>query len=108
MSKTPEGEVRKWFIKELKKEFGEHLYTQINHQSRYTTRGIPDLTICAEGVTVWVELKAAGGKTTPLQDKKIKEIRSAKGAATVLIGKDVQKLACIVQYIKELSKVRAQ
>jgi len=105
MPKTPEGEVRKWFLKELKKEFGPKIYIQINHQSRYTSRGIPDITLCILGVVLWVELKSATGKLSDLQRIRMAEIRAAGGHATTLIGKDAQKFSRIVQFIRSKAKL---
>ena len=48
-------------------------------------RGDPDFILCVRGLFVALELKARGGKVTPLQEYRLKEIRE-RGEGVVLVA----------------------
>ena len=50
----------------------------------FSTAGILDLTLCVKGKFVAVELKAEKGKTSPLQEAHIQQIKDSGGMAIVL------------------------
>ena len=50
----------------------------------FSTAGVLDLTLCVNGKFVGVELKAEKGKTSPLQEAHIKQIKNSGGIAIVL------------------------
>jgi len=54
------------------------------HGGMYGTAGIPDIIICYKGKFVALEAKRPGGKLTKLQEKTIKDIRAAEGAAYIV------------------------
>ena len=55
----------------------------------FQTAGIPDLLCIRGGIAVFLEVKVAPNKPTPLQLQRIKEIKEVGGAeATVVYGVD--------------------
>jgi hypothetical protein len=46
--------------------------------------GVPDRIVILDGHVIFVELKAPGGKTRPLQDVRISELRAAGARVDVL------------------------
>ena len=50
----------------------------------FSTAGVLDLTLCVNGRYVGVELKAEKGKTSPLQEVHIQQIKDSGGIAIVL------------------------
>lgn len=58
------------------------------HEGGRNKRGIPDLSMTLYGFAIFVELKAGKNKATPLQLKRIEEIRSAGGFADVVRSVD--------------------
>lgn len=53
--------------------------------------GVPDFILCVCGAFVAIELKAPGGKTTPLQAHTIEQIQKAGGRAVVCDSLDAVK-----------------
>lgn len=64
------------------------------HACGYSKSGIPDLAIICLGCSLWVELKAAKGKASPIQLRRIDEIREAQGQ--VRICRSVREVAAFV------------
>ena len=54
------------------------------HGSMYGQAGVPDLLICLRGRFIAMEIKAPGGKVTPLQESNITQINNAGGAAYIV------------------------
>lgn len=83
---TPEGLVKKHIVAELtqlKKE-GNPIWWFFPVGGRFGKSGVPDITGVIDKRFFAIEVKAAGGKTTALQDKAIAEIISAGGKACVI------------------------
>lgn len=82
MAATPEGKVKE-AVKRLLRERGIWYYMPV--QSGMGVVGIPDFICCWKGQFLAIETKAPGkrGSTTPNQDRRIAEIRSANGLALV-------------------------
>ena len=57
----------------------------------FTPVGIPDLIACVNGRFVGIELKKQKGKTTPLQDYNLEQIKKSGGIAIVLRPSDFEK-----------------
>ena len=47
-------------------------------------KGIPDIAVCYKGKYLALEVKRPGGKTTPLQDINLRQIRDSGGKAEVV------------------------
>ena len=58
------------------------------HGSAFSSRGVPDILICANGKFIAVELKVGDNKPTPLQAEYVKRIGQAGGTALVIYGFD--------------------
>jgi len=54
------------------------------HSSAYTTYGVPDILCSVNGIFLALELKAEGGKATPLQEQVIAKINLMGGIAHVV------------------------
>lgn len=54
------------------------------HGSAFSSRGVPDLLICAKGKFIAVELKVGNNKPTPLQADYLERIRCAGGITHVI------------------------
>lgn len=95
---TPEGRVKKDIRKWLK-DRGVWFYMPV--QSGMGVVGIPDFVCCWAGRFLAIEAKAPGkrGNTTPNQDHRIAEIRSAGGIAVVV--DDVSQLTEIERLFHE-------
>ncbi len=46
--------------------------------------GIPDIAIVFHGLAIYLEVKAPGGRVSPLQEHRMKQIRAAGGIAEVV------------------------
>lgn len=54
------------------------------HGSAFSSRGVPDLLICAKGQFIAVELKVGDNKPTPLQADYLERISCAGGMTHVI------------------------
>ena len=70
----------------------------------FTKKGIPDLLCCINGHFVAIEVKAANGKPSELQEWNVKKIRDAKGIAIVLYPKDFPRFKRMVETLKKSDK----
>jgi len=59
------------------------------HNNGYGEKGTPDILGCYRGRFFAIEVKAAGGKTTPLQEQRLKEWK-ASGALACVAGPDFE------------------
>lgn len=70
----------------------------------FTKKGIPDLLCCINGHFVAIEVKAANGKPSELQEWNVKKIKEAKGIAMVLYPKDFPRFKRMVETLKKSDK----
>ena len=82
---TPEARLTTAVVRRLKvmRAAGEPIWWLKLAGSPMQKRGVPDLLIIYKSRVVFVELKAPGGKLTPLQAQRIREIKAAGGEAVV-------------------------
>ena len=73
---TPEAKVKAVVVRQLK-ELGAYYFYPVT--GGYGKSGVPDIVGCYEGLFFGFECKAGSNKTTPLQDKNLKEIHVAGG-----------------------------
>ena len=78
MAMTPEAKVKKKVAEALKK-LGVYYFYPVT--GGYGRSGVPDIVGCYNGKFFGIECKAGKGKTTPLQDMNINQIRAAGGIA---------------------------
>lgn len=78
---TSERALRVRVVKALKRE-GYVVYSQVTGFGGLVGR--PDLVVCARGRFIALELKRPGGRVTPLQAQRLKEVRAAGGVAAVV------------------------
>lgn len=89
MALTPEAKVKA----KVKKVLDEHgVYHFSPYQAGMGRAGIPDIICCCNGRFLAVECKAGKGKTTPLQDREIEQIRSHRGVALVINENNLDEL----------------
>lgn len=81
MAATPEAKV-KAKIKAILKE--HNVYYAMPIGTGYGNSGVPDFLCCVNGKFVAIEAKAGKGTTTALQEKNLREIRTAGGLALVV------------------------
>jgi hypothetical protein len=58
------------------------------HGSAATRQGVPDRLICYRGFFIASETKKPGGRTTPIQEHELRQIREAGGVAIVSFDVD--------------------
>lgn len=94
MALTPERKVKQQVV-DILKEYGVYyFFPAANGLGR---AGIPDIIVCAYGSFLAIECKAAGGTTTKLQERELREIRRAGGTAMVINEENVQSLRPVLQ-----------
>ena len=73
---TPEAKVKKKVVAQLK-DLGAYYFYPVT--GGYGRSGVPDIVGCYDGKFFGIECKAGKNKPTPLQEKNLKEIRTAGG-----------------------------
>jgi Holliday junction resolvase len=81
MASTPESKVKDK-IKDLLKKHGVYYAMPIG--TGFGNSGVPDFLCCVGGKFLAIEAKAGKGKPTALQEKNMRDIRSAGGRALVV------------------------
>jgi len=97
MADTPEKKV-KTKVKRLLEENGVYHFSP--YQAGMGRAGIPDIICCCNGRFLAVECKAGKGKTTPLQDREIEQIRSHGGVALVINENNLDELKEALEWLK--------
>jgi len=87
MAKTPEVKVKDKVVKILK-ELGCYYFYPVT--GGYGGSGVPDIIVCHNGKFIGIECKAGKGKTTPLQDKNLRDIIAAGGTAVVVNESNIE------------------
>ena len=93
MAMTPEAKVKKKVAEALKK-LGVYYFYPVT--GGYGRSGVPDIVGCYNGKCFGIECKAGKGKTTPLQDMNINQIRAAGGIAAVVNEDNLHTVADIL------------
>jgi Holliday junction resolvase len=78
---TPEAKVKKKVVAQLK-DLGAYYFYPVT--GGYGRSGVPDIIGCYDGKFFGIECKAGKNKPTPLQEKNLKEIRTAGGIDMVV------------------------
>lgn len=86
---TPEAKVKKR-IKDILQELQCYNFSPIG--GAYSSRGVPDIVGCLNGVFFGIEAKAGKGETTALQDRELQRIRDAGGIALVVNEENIEEL----------------
>lgn len=81
MAQTPEAKVKRIVVSQLKK-LGAYYFYPVT--GGYGKSGVPDIICCYRGHFVAIECKAGNNKPTALQEKNLREISEAGGAALVV------------------------
>ena len=89
MAATPEAKV-KAKIKKILKDHGVYYAMPIG--TGYGSSGVPDFLCCVNGKFVAIEAKAGKGTTTALQEKNLRDIRTAGGTAMVVNETNLEEL----------------
>ena len=93
MPATPEAKV-KAKIKDLLKAHNAYYVMPIG--TGYGNSGVPDFICCVNGQFLAIEAKAGNNKPTALQEKNIRDIRTAGGIALV-VNEDLDDLKAIIE-----------
>ena len=81
MAATPEKKVKNKVVEVLKAHGVYYFFPATFGMGR---GGVPDIVCCYRGKFLAVECKAGAGKTTALQERELKRIGEAGGAALVI------------------------
>tara|TARA_R110000765_G_scaffold33375_3_gene76516 strand:+ start:76 stop:375 length:300 start_codon:yes stop_codon:yes gene_type:complete len=87
---TPEAKVKKVVAKQLKELAAYYFYPVTGG---YGNSGVPDIVGCYGGMFFGIECKAGKNKPTPLQEKNLKDIRSAGGLDWVVDERNMYDVA---------------
>ena len=98
MSLTPEGKVKTWLDKQLKKRY-PNIWFYKAPGGRFGKAGTPDVLCCIDGHFVAIEVKAIGGTVTLKQSIEQDLIRKAGGMAVTIYGKAEEVFETIDQFI---------
>ena len=97
MALTPEAKVKHKVVA-LLKAYGAYYFFSSTHG--YGRSGIPDITVCMQGVFLGIESKANGGKPTELQKRELAAIHAAGGIALVVDETNLKELETILENIR--------
>lgn len=67
------------------------------HGNQFSQVGVPDLLVCYKGKFLGIEIKNETGKTSPLQDHNIVEIRRAGGVS--FVARSVEDVRAVIDKI---------
>lgn len=90
---TPEAKVKQR-IKDILKELECYSFSPIG--GAYSSRGVPDIIGCLNGVFFGIEAKAGKGKTTALQDRELQRIKDAGGIALIINEENLDSLKTVL------------
>lgn len=93
MAATKENLVKKK-VKDILKELECYSFSPIG--GAYSSRGVPDIIGCLNGVFFGIEAKAGKGKTTALQDRELQRIKDAGGIALVVNEENLDSLKTVL------------
>jgi len=97
MAQTPEKKV-KLCVKKTLDELGIYHFSPPG--MGLGRSGIPDIVACYNGMFLAIECKAGTNKPTPLQEREINAIRTAKGLAFVINEDNMHNLRELLQWSK--------
>ena len=97
MATTPESKVKAKVVK-LLKQYGAYYFFPATHG--FGRSGVPDVVCCVKGRFLAIECKAGANKPTPLQNREIDAIRTARGIAMVVNEDNINMVELI---LKELT-----
>lgn len=83
MAMTPERRVKKK-VTDLLKSYEDSVYWFYPVAGGFSTTGVPDIIVCANGLFLGVECKAGNNKLTELQQRNLEKIDKAGGVAIVV------------------------
>ena len=84
---TPEAKVKKIVVQQLKEMGAYYFYPATGG---YGKSGVPDIVGCYKGMFFGIECKAGKNTPTPLQEKNLREIRTA-GGFDIVVNEDNMK-----------------
>jgi len=100
MAQTPEGKVKDWIIRQLRKEW-PNLWFYKPLGGPYGRKGTPDILLCIEGLFVAIEAKAKEGmRPTEKQSEQLGLIYDARGVRAVIDGKHVRKINVLIRFVR--------
>lgn len=67
------------------------------HGNQFSQVGVPDILVCYKGKFIGIEVKNEKGKTSPLQDINLKQIKQAGGIS--LVARSVEDVSEIIDNI---------
>ena len=76
----------------------QKIFWQKNHQTAYSRAGIPDLTVCVNGMFLALEVKTPSGKPSPSQLLELRKISQSGGRSEIVRSLDeVRKIVAEMQ-----------
>lgn len=67
------------------------------HGNQFSQVGVPDLLVCYKGRFIGIEIKNETGKTSPLQDVNIHNIKRAGGIS--FVARSVEDVSFVIDHI---------
>ena len=98
---TPEGKVVKWLRDKLKSLYPSLVYLKYP-AGEFGRAGVSDLILSIKGFSVFIEVKAEGGKVTLIQQLFLDEVNSKGALGLACIGKDEKIFELIDGHINKL------
>lgn len=96
MALTPEGKVKAQ-VKRILDDYDIYHFSPF--QAGMGRAGIPDIICCCDGKFLAVECKAGKGKTTPLQERELAQIRGHGGVALVINEDNIDELKEAIKWL---------
>lgn len=101
MSQTPEGKVKTWLDKEIKKRYPTS-WSYKPPGGRFGKAGTPDLIYCINGYFIAIEVKSSVGSLTLKQSIEQGLIKSAGGFVTTVYGKNGSIFELVDQHLLDM------
>lgn len=97
MASTPEGKVKNKVVAILKRH-GVYYFFPATHG--FGRSGVPDIICCVSGMFLAIECKAGSNTPTALQERELRNIHLAGGAALVINEDNIADVEVAVQLLK--------
>jgi Holliday junction resolvase len=97
---TPERKVKQQVVALLKEAGAYYFFPAANGLGR---SGIPDIIVCYKSRFIAIECKAGKGQTTALQERELKRIGEAGGAALVIREDNINMVSSLLNRLRTIT-----
>ena len=102
MAMTPEAKVKKVVVKHLK-SMGAYYFYPVT--GGWGGSGVPDIVGCYKVKFFGIECKAGKNKTTPLQEKNLRDIKKTDGIAVVINEENMNDVGAILEGVNAVHNI---